>query len=279
MSGIVFLHTSNLEGIKAFYQTRIGMRLWLDQGECVILEHGNLLLGFYRRDNGAFPGLITFFFETREAVDSIYHVLSEVAETAPKVNPNYGIYHFFARDSEGRRLEFQSSLHPLEPYLSGTELLLQRRSVREYQQDPVPDEVLWKVFELCRYAPTSRNSQSYTYTVVRDHKKIESLARIREPYSGPIGSAPLAVSISTDPKLTGRPDQDGCIAAYHLMLAARAYGLGTCWIADMDRELVKEILGLPKEHYVATITPLGYPASWPAGPGRREVEEMVRFFP
>lgn len=276
MSGIIFLHTSDLEEMKSFYQSRIGMKLWLDQGDCVILGHGNLLLGFCKRENGELPGLITFFYETKEEVDAAYQALSDLTQGAPKANPNYGIYHFFGRDPEGRALEFQSFMHPLEPHLSGTELLLQRRSVREYRADPVPDEVLWDIFELCRYAPTSRNSQSYSYSVVRQAEAIAALAQIRTPYSSPIGKAPLAVAVSADPGLTGRPDQDGCIAAYHFMLAARAYGLGTCWIADMDREAVKEILGLPKEHYVATVTPLGYPASWPPGPGRRDASEIVR---
>jgi len=61
------------------------------------------------------------------------------------------------------------------------------------------------------------------------------------------------------------------------MLAAWSYGLGTCWIAAMDRDDVKEVLGIPKEHYIATITPLGYPEFVPRPPPRREAREMVKF--
>jgi len=46
MSGILFLATQNLDQIRKFYQAKIGMSLWLDQGDCAILKHGNLMLGF-----------------------------------------------------------------------------------------------------------------------------------------------------------------------------------------------------------------------------------------
>jgi nitroreductase len=86
----------------------------------------------------------------------------------------------------------------------------------------------------------------------------------------------MAVAVYADPELTKRPDQDACIAAYHFSLAARSYGLGTCWIAAMDRDDVKEKLGIPQRMHIATITPLGYPISFPETPHRREVSEILR---
>jgi nitroreductase len=86
----------------------------------------------------------------------------------------------------------------------------------------------------------------------------------------------MAVAISADPKITSRPDQDSCIAAYHFMLAAWTYALGTCWIGGMNRAAVKDRLGLPQEHYLATVTPLGYPDERPEPRPRREVEAIVR---
>ncbi|MBN1211520.1 MAG: nitroreductase family protein, partial [candidate division Zixibacteria bacterium] len=80
-----------------------------------------------------------------------------------------------------------------------------------------------------------------------------------------------------DPTISNRFIQDGCIAAYHFIMAAWFYGLGTCWIADMDRDEVKAKLNIPPEHYVATITPLGYPLSPnKKAPERKAREEFIK---
>jgi nitroreductase len=52
--------------------------------------------------------------------------------------------------------------------------------------------------------------------------------------------------------------------------------LGTCWIAAMDREDVKEKLGIPKDHYVATVTPLGFPQKIPKTPSRKPKESFIK---
>ena len=84
------------------------------------------------------------------------------------------------------------------------------------------------------------------------------------------GPAPLAVAICSDPELSRRYVQDGCIAAYHFMLTAWFFGLGTCWIAAVDREDVKSQSGIPEHHYIVTITPLGYPKHLPLNPPERK---------
>ena len=85
------------------------------------------------------------------------------------------------------------------------------------------------------------------------------------------------MAIVADSSATKRPEQDGCIAAYHFVMSAKAHGLGTCWIAAMDRDDAKECLGIPKEHYLATVSPLGFPAKNPKPHPRREAKEFVRF--
>ncbi|ACL70072.1 nitroreductase family protein [Halothermothrix orenii] len=277
MSGIVFFKTTRLEEIKKFYQDRIGMDLWLDQGQCLIFEKGNLQLGFCKGDRADIEGIITFYFDSKSTVDEYYQRFEKEALDKPVINEKFNIYHFYIKDPEGRKVEFQTFLHDLNPYLTGVELLLTRRSIRKYRDREVPEEILWNVFERCRYAPTSRNSQSYYFVVVKDRNKLEYLASLRGSNSRPIATAPMAVAICSDSKKSKRFIQDGCIAAYHFLLAARLFGLGTCWIAAMDRKEVKKVLDIPRDHYVATVTPLGYPAEKPNIPPRKKVQEMVRF--
>jgi len=276
MSGIIFLSTKDLESITRFYQEKIGMTTWLDQKSCKILQHGNLLLGFCEKDHSDTDGVVTFFFSTKEEVEQHYKMLKEIVTSQPKENPRYGIYHFFAKDPEGRDVEFQSFLHPVLPFETSMETLVQRRSIREFTAQQPGEDVLNSIFETCRFAPTSMNTESYYFKIIKDRETIELVAGVRGSSSSPIAKAPLAIAICSDPHRSKRHVQDGCIAAYHFLLAARAHGLGTCWIAAMDRDDVKQALGIPQDHYVATVTPLGYPASKPKTPKRRNAVDMVQ---
>ena len=277
MSGIIFLKTKDLVKIKKFYVNEIGMEVWLEQKDIALLKHGNLILGMHRSGETDRFGLTTFFYRSREEVDEIYRKMKDRAVSEPKVTEQYRIYNFFAEDPEGRKLEFQAFLHPVGPYLDGEEALRTRRSVRAYAEEDLPDDTLWKLFETCRYSPTSMNSESYYFVVTRDREKLELLASLRGANSAPIAKAPLAVAVCADPAKTGAPMQDACIAAYHFALAAWMYGLGTCWIAAMDRGEAKECLGIPADHYVATVTPVGYPAETAPLPTRRAPESFVFF--
>lgn len=266
-----------LSRVVEFYTDQIGCRIWQDQDDCIILKHGNLLFGFCERDGADVEGLITFFYESREEVDRMYEALASVAVTKPQANDKYEIYQFFASDPEGRKLEFQYFENRVEDFLSADELLMKRRSVRRFRKDIIPGGTLDRLFEICRHAPTSHNTQSYYFKLITDRFLIDKLAATRGGSSAPIGRAPMAVAIVSDPGLSQRPVQDGCIAAYHFLLAARSHGLGTCWIAAMDREDVKEMLEIPSDHYVATVTPLGYPENWPEkAPGRKDRSWFVR---
>ena len=113
-SGIVFFSTTKLEDMKDFYIERIGCELWIDQGSCAILRYGNLLVGFCQGQEADMDPLITFFYEKKEDVDTLYDELEPISISAPKENTKYRIYHFYARDPEGRSIEFQSFLHPID---------------------------------------------------------------------------------------------------------------------------------------------------------------------
>jgi len=111
--GIVFLRTSRFDDVKNFYIDRIGMKVWVEQPDITILQHGNLLVGFHKQDVSDLDALLTFFYDTREEVDAMFAKLSNCATTEPRENAKYKIYNFFGADPEGRKIEFQTFLHPL----------------------------------------------------------------------------------------------------------------------------------------------------------------------
>ncbi|MBS3810714.1 MAG: nitroreductase family protein [Halanaerobiales bacterium] len=278
MSGIVFMKTKDINKITDIYQELIGMDLWLDQNHCKIFEKGNLQLGFCESDQIENEGFITFYFSDKQQVDQMYKKLSEKLDIlkSPSENKDFNIYQFFAEDPEGRTLEFQSFLHDVKPHLSGKELLLKRRSYRQFSDKEIPEEILDQIIDISRYAPTSMNSQSYYFKFIREEEMICDLSTIRKTATEPIKRAPIAVAICSDPEESKRYKQDADIAAYHFMLAARLYNLGTCWIADMDRESIKNKLDIPLEHYISTITPLGFIEKEIEAPSRKESADFIR---
>ena len=259
MSGILFLKTQGLAPLKDFYLNQIGCKLWQDQGDCAIFRHGNFLFGFCERDTLEADAMLTFFYDSPDEVDRMYEKLKDTAISEPKQNEKYNIYQCFVRDPDGRTVEIQYFNEAVSQYQSGDDVLLSRRSVRSFLEDDVGDDVLSEIVQMCRFAPTSMNKQGFYFKFIRDAESLEWLSLTRGSSSGPIAKAPMAVAICADSAVTSRPEQDGCIAAYHFMLAAWFYGLGTCWIGGMDRDEIKHRLGIPPIHYLATVTPLGYP--------------------
>jgi len=115
MAGLVFMKTLALEKTVKFYTKEIGAQIWINQEDCIILKHDNFLFGFCQREGSLNSGwLITFFYQTKEEVDSIYKKIKEFAKSEPIVNPQYNIYHFFAEDPENRNLEFQAFLGKID---------------------------------------------------------------------------------------------------------------------------------------------------------------------
>ena len=112
MAGIIFFKTADLKTIGDFYEHYLGMKLWLDQGKCRIYEHGNLRLGFCAANQADTNGTITFYYSQMQDVDAAYDRFGDIATDSPKLNPHFRIYHFWAKDPEGRNLEFQHFLAP-----------------------------------------------------------------------------------------------------------------------------------------------------------------------
>ena len=119
LGGLVFIKTRDLEKLARFYTESIGMKLWLEQPNIIILHHGNMILGFHQIQNTDeqepdLQGMFTFVYPSKKLVDDMYKELQDIADGKPRHNKRYKIYQFFAKDPEGRDLEFQAFLHPLK---------------------------------------------------------------------------------------------------------------------------------------------------------------------
>lgn len=145
--------------------------------------------------------------------------------------------------------------------------ILNRRSVRAYSPRPIPDDVMQRMLDALRSAPSACNIQPWRFIFVTDLKLRHQVARAANEQMW-MADAPVTVVACGFPKLAyprmggkhSSLDIDLAIALDHLMLAGVAEGLGTCWIGAFSEEKVKAILGVPAEVRVVAMTPLGYPA-------------------
>ncbi|MGD2200557.1 MAG: nitroreductase family protein [Candidatus Bathyarchaeota archaeon] len=150
------------------------------------------------------------------------------------------------------------------------EVIKTRRSVRSYSPMKPDDESLQRVLEATRLAPSGSNRQPWRFIIVTDAEK---RAKLQEACGNQrfVGAAPaVVVACGYDVKYNrgGYMGEmaflvDVSIAFTHLILAARAEGLGTCWIGDFKNGAIKELLGIPEDWDVVAVTPLGYPEGDP----------------
>jgi len=162
------------------------------------------------------------------------------------------------------------------------ETIATRYSVRGYRPDPIDDETLAQVLEAARRAPTAANRQPFRVVVVHTKGREDELLRVYgRPWfvQAPLVLAMVAVPAEAWRRMDGKPydEVDAAIAMDHLVLAATALGLGTCWIAAFDPDAAREVLGLPDDVEPIALTPLGLPDKPSAATGRRPLDDLVHY--
>jgi nitroreductase/NAD-dependent dihydropyrimidine dehydrogenase PreA subunit len=164
---------------------------------------------------------------------------------------------------------------------AATRFLKTRRSVRLFAQEPVPRDLLARVLDVTRWAPTATNRQPLRWLVVEKPEKLRELSRMIadglrsipyfermvESYDKGVdrilrGAPQLVVAYA--PVEGFDPSTDCTISLAYLDLAAHAHGLGTCWAgvllaAMMFNSTIVSFLGIPEKHKVCGAMMIGYP--------------------
>jgi nitroreductase len=173
------------------------------------------------------------------------------------------------------------------------DIIKKRRSVRAYQDKPLPKNIIKDILEAARYAPSARNTQPLEYKVITNKALMKKLSESiseslkKEGYSlkappnirlNYFHNAPLVI-IMTAPKENTWAVSDGAIAVDHIMLYATSIGLGSCFIGmarliKKSPELMKELNITEDMNIVATVV-CGYPDGWPE---EKEKNQKAEFF-
>ena len=133
-----------------------------------------------------------------------------------------------------------------------------RRTIRKYKTDTVPEQVVRRILNAARWAPSSRNQQSWHFVVVTDSDTLTILGTVAT--SGRfIAKAPLLIAVVMDG--ADRPELDAGRALQQMELVAWEEGLGTCFVGvrmeDQNRT-IKDILGIPLSMGLVALLPMGY---------------------
>jgi nitroreductase len=159
-----------------------------------------------------------------------------------------------------------------------------RRNVRDFDDRPLPRELLERILEAGRRAPSARNWQPWDFVVVTDRKQLEELARVAPGAVHVATSAATIALILPDTDDRGARDRaqfDLGQATMAMMIAAADLGIGSGHAGVGDQELARRLLGLPADRYAARFIDLGYPADRPLkpirNPNRRPFDEVVHW--
>ena len=159
-----------------------------------------------------------------------------------------------------------------------------RRSIRSYLDKEIPEEVLHRVLEAARLAPSASNRQPRKFVVVRDRelkKKMMEASLLYnriQPFVGEAAAVIAGCSTNASHIMTnGVPSYpvDLAIALDHLSLQAVKEGLGTCWIGAFDQDKIREILHIPGDVIIVCLMTLGYPAGEDFKSSRKPLEEII----
>jgi nitroreductase len=154
-----------------------------------------------------------------------------------------------------------------------------RKNVQTYKNKIMEEDVLRRVLEAGRIAPSAGNRQDWKFIAVKDHETRRKLA-IAAKGQMSLEQAPIViVGCAVEPTYIMMCGQsagilDVTIEFSFMMLEATEQGLGTCWIGAFDEAAVKKILNVPDQVRVVAMTPLGHPDETPAGRPRKSFEEV-----
>ena len=146
--------------------------------------------------------------------------------------------------------------------------ILTRRSIRNFIDEPIPENILSDIVEAGLHAPSGMGKKTWKFTVITNKDLIMQLA---EAISVLIGSddydmyRPAALIIPSNTRKSVWGKEDNACALENIFLAAHSYGVGSVWLNQFqnncDAELIRPLLtkiGIPEDHVVYGIAALGY---------------------
>jgi len=146
------------------------------------------------------------------------------------------------------------------------EVMLNRRSVRQYTGEKIPQEKLDQIIKAGLASPSGRAIRPWEFIVVREKETLLKLSKARTAGAQMLEGADCAIVVVGDATKTDVWTEDCSIAMANMHLMADSLGVGSCWIQGRLREategktteeVVREILQIPEVYKLEAILSLG----------------------
>ncbi|HOK55504.1 MAG TPA: nitroreductase family protein [Armatimonadota bacterium] len=160
--------------------------------------------------------------------------------------------------------------------MDAIECLKTRRSVRSYTNQPVPREVIEDIVDAGRLAASAINIQPWQFIVVTDSRMRQKLADITD-HGKFIADAPVCIVVFCEDCKYYL--EDGSAATQNILNAAKAHGLGSCWIAGDKKpyaDQIRDLLGLPENYKLISLITIGHAASIP-NPEKKTLSSVMHW--
>jgi nitroreductase len=141
-------------------------------------------------------------------------------------------------------------------------------AVREYQDKPIPDDVLRRLVDAAHLTASAANRQPWHFILVTDHDRLRKLGSLVR--TGPYTANAAAAVIVAYEKDNRAAVSDASRAIQSMMLAAWGEGVGSNWTGLMGIDAVREEFGVPDSYDVLAVVPLGYPKRKVIGKKKRK---------
>jgi len=161
-----------------------------------------------------------------------------------------------------------------------------RRSIRAFRSQRVPAEIVEKLIDAARWAPSAGNIQPWEFIIVRKPEIKRRLAEAALDQTF-IEEAPVIIVVCANEDhsslgygIRGKTlycIQDTAAAVQNIHLAAYSVGLGTCWVGAFREEEVRKTFKIPHGVRPVAIIPVGYPAESPSPRDRRHMSKIVHY--
>ncbi len=146
--------------------------------------------------------------------------------------------------------------------------LLNRRSIRKFEQKRIPEKDLEMLIDYARIAATGANLQPLKFVLVEREELLGQVFSCTKwagylPEAAPQpGEEPMAyIAILTDRSIKENAETEAGAAIMSMMLGAMDFGLGSCWLGAIDRKKLLSLFKLSGEEYTLNyLLALGYPA-------------------
>lgn len=161
------------------------------------------------------------------------------------------------------------------------QMMQNRRSVRTYTGEPVPEELLEKILQAGLLSATGKAIRPWEFIVVRDKEMLQRMAESRAAGAQMLTGADCAVVVIGDAEKSDVWTEDCSVAMANMHLMADSLGVGSCWIQGRLRaagdgrstgEFLRELLKFPENFELEAILSLGMPKNHPAPHEPKELD-------